>query len=146
MSQLIHQCWEHFRSTLRLSSAGDELRIDHNALSTVVCLVDPDQPIRQLKHVVPQTYNDELCILGAILYRYQSLIVTNVLELNRSKSKSKKRLIHHCGCVPVHCATNYKRARSLRISGAPIIGSYGWFKVSITLWWILLILNFLNFS
>lgn len=32
----------------------------------MIHLIDPDQPLRQLKHVVPQRDDDELCVLGAL--------------------------------------------------------------------------------
>jgi hypothetical protein len=43
------------------------VRIDGDALAAVLCLVDADQAIGHLKHVVAQRNNNELRVLGAFL-------------------------------------------------------------------------------
>lgn len=45
--------------------------VNGDTLGAVVCLVDPNQAICQLKHVVTETYDDELCILGPLLNRWR---------------------------------------------------------------------------
>ena len=45
--------------------------VNGDTLGAVVRLVDPNQAICQLKHVVTETYDDELCILGPLLNRWR---------------------------------------------------------------------------
>ena len=45
--------------------------VNGDTLGAVVRLVAPNQAIRQLKHVVTETYDDELCILGPLLNRWR---------------------------------------------------------------------------
>ena len=61
------------------------VRVDGDTLGTVIRLVDPDQAVCQLKHVVTQTYDDKLCILGPLLNRWREQIMTGSWSsLNRS--------------------------------------------------------------
>ena len=50
--------------------------VDGDTLGTVIRLVDPNQAVCQLKHVVTQAYDDELCILGPLLSRWREQIMT----------------------------------------------------------------------
>lgn len=43
------------------------VRVHCDGLGGVVCLVDPYQPVSQLKHVVTETDDDKLGVLGPLL-------------------------------------------------------------------------------
>lgn len=51
----------------RPNASTDTIRVDGDTLSAVMSLVDPNEAVSQLKHVVTQTYDDELGVLGAFL-------------------------------------------------------------------------------
>lgn len=40
---------------------------NRHTLRHVIDLIDPHQPLRQLEHIIPQTDNNELCVLCALL-------------------------------------------------------------------------------
>lgn len=48
-------------------SEHDGLGVDADTLGGVVCLVDSDETICDLKHVVSQRDDDELSVLGLLL-------------------------------------------------------------------------------
>lgn len=50
-----------------LSSDGKCARVDRDALRAVVCLVDSDQSIGELKHVIPQRDDNKLRAGGGLL-------------------------------------------------------------------------------
>lgn len=52
---------------LRSGSNNKLSWIDCHALGCIVCFVDPNKPVRQLEHVVPQADDDELRVLGSLL-------------------------------------------------------------------------------
>lgn len=48
-------------------SQHNSFGVDGHILGGVVCLIDANEPIGHLKHVVPQRDDDELSILGLFL-------------------------------------------------------------------------------
>lgn len=54
-------------------------RIDSHALGGVVSFVDADETISDLKHVVPQGDDNELSVLGLLLCRDETKIMTLVI-------------------------------------------------------------------
>ncbi len=55
-------------SSRRLDLAQDDgFGVDGHVLGGVVRLIDADEPVGHLKHVVPQGDDDELSVLGLLL-------------------------------------------------------------------------------
>ena len=65
-------------------------RVEGHRLGTVVGLVDPHQPVCQLKHVVTQRDDDELGVLCTLLGEY-SILRNNNMVTTYFKSSEKKR-------------------------------------------------------
>lgn len=60
----------------------DGFGVDSHALGGVVCFVDADEPVSDLKHVVPQRDDDELSVLCLLLQKHEE-----------KKERKKKLLI-----------------------------------------------------
>ena len=65
-------------------------RVEGHGLGAVVGLVDPHQPVCQLKHVVTQRDDDELGVLCTLLGEY-SILRNNNMVTTYFKSSEKKR-------------------------------------------------------
>ncbi len=60
--------WECLSSSHRLDLTQDDgFGVDGHVLGGVVCLIDADETVGHLKHVVPQGDDDELSVLGLLL-------------------------------------------------------------------------------
>lgn len=75
LQSLKKEKWKCGRDSRRLGRDGvvfsehNGLWVDADALGGVVRLVDSDETIRDLKHVVSQRDDDELSVLGLLLHR-----------------------------------------------------------------------------
>lgn len=59
---------ESLSSSHRLDLTQDDgFGVDGHVLGGVVCLIDADETVGHLKHVVPQGDDDELSVLGLLL-------------------------------------------------------------------------------
>ena len=62
--------------------------------TTHVSLVDTDQPIGKLKHVIPQRYDDELSILGAlfdVVCNYAHVLMFRQIHTDVIKDRPDRR-------------------------------------------------------